>query len=279
VVSLPGMGPATLVGKAIPTGSACSGSAVAGTAANCASKGGNTACVTDTAPTVLPVAVVNNDAVPNVVPGSTGNGCQSYASGGTMCVEPAAGTPNPAAPQMGGTPDTPIAEITTSAGTTAYYSAAQTTASTNPVATGNTVTGGSAAGKAPGSGAGSGSGTGTGTSDDCALSGSEAGANDPAGCTGTLPSLTRADTVQSNIQGLYTGIGASPIVSALAAISTNMPSAGACPAASVTLTTLSNHSYDFLQTACTIFASDLSTLIAISDTIWAILGVLIVMSA
>jgi hypothetical protein len=42
---------------------------------------------------------------------------------------------------------------------------------------------------------------------------------------------------------------------------------------------LSGHSFDFLETACTIFATDLSTLVAISDTIWCVLGVLIVMSA
>jgi hypothetical protein len=273
------------------TGASCSGGAtpVATTtpldtgsqSANCQLLGSATVCATQSA-TGTYCGTYNGDQVcVGAVPTGT---CAVYSSGGAACTVAGTGAPaTPPAPNNGtaGTPATPDLTVSqqtmTGTTTTAYYGAVKTGGSTTAVNGAGT----GAAGNKNGSPTGTGTGTGTSGSGpgDCMLQPGESGADDPAGCTGTLPSLTRSDSVQSNIQALYTGIGASPIVSALAAISSNVPSAGACPTASVTLTTLSNHSYDFLQTACTIFAADLSTLITISDTIWAILGVLIVMSA
>jgi hypothetical protein len=210
--------------------------------------------------------------------------CSVYSSGGVACTVAGTGSPaTPPAPNNGtaGTPATPDLTVSSNASgtttTTTYYSSGKTAVSTVPTnGAGNGVTE-NKNGTATGTGTGTGtSGTGTG---DCVLAAGETGANDPSTCSGTTPSLTRSDTVQSNIQGLYTGIAASPIVAAMTAITTSMPAAGSCPTASVTLTSLTSHSYDFMSSACTVFAFNLGTLISISDAIWCLLGVLIVMSA
>ena len=269
-------------GKAVPTGVACGAAGSLSndaptTAGNCIDKAGVVACADSagvrgtysSAPGVVPDAIV---------PGTPGTGCISYASGAMACASSATTSPPvPSTATSPSTPATPTEVVTnnTSSTTTNYYSS-----STVASAKGNTTqsgAGGAPTGTTTGSGSGTGSsGTGLG---DCMLQPGEPNADDPAACSGSTPSLTRSDTVQSNIQGLYTGIGASPIMSALGAISSSVPSAGSCPTANVTLTTLSNHTFNFLDTACSIFAADLSTLVAISDTIWCILGVLIVMSA
>jgi len=244
----------------------------------CVSQSGNIACMSQSA-AGKNCGTYNGDqvCVADVPAGS----CVQYASGGVACTQSTGATAasSPPAPDNGtpGQPAPPTETVTTSQGVTNYYGAATVKGSTGAAVTKGAGVGGVATGGTGGGGTGTGSsGSGPG---DCMLQPGEPGADDPAGCNGTTPSLARSDTVQSNIQGLYSGIAASPIVSALAAISSSVPSAGSCPTASVTLMSLSGHTFDFLQTACTIFAADLSTLIAISDTIWCILGVLIVMSA
>ena len=273
-----------LSGKAVPTGIACgaTGSNSAGDApslqGNCTTVGGDVACVdaANSKGTFTVVASATPDAVPVDTP-STADTCVGYASGGMACNADATVTAPPAPTQSATDPAPAMPAMVVAGGghTENYYTPQQVTASKG--SSGSTGTGGSPAGTTTGTGSGTGgSGSGTG---DCVLQPGEVGADDPAGCAGTTPSLTRADTVQSNMQAFYTGLNSSPIVVALNAIHTSMPGAGACPTAVVTLTALTSHSFDFMASACTVFASNLSTLIAISDTVWALVGVLIVMSA
>ena len=298
-----GTSSAALVGRAVATGAQCSSGAstvAALSTSNCMESGGTTVCHQSAAN----VATVNNDIV-NPAAAPLPGQCAAYADGAVECNRGTGGTLSViAGPTTGGALMAPAVVVTTSSDVVDYFSPTQVNASQTPVASvnGGNITGNPAGNgptgpctpTAPGvtpvvtcmgssTGAGSGTGTGTGTAGsgpgDCMLQPGEAGSDDPSTCAGTTPSLTRTDTVQSNIQGLYNGIKASPIMSALGAISSSVPAAGACPTASVSLISLGSHTFDFLQTACTIFASDLSTLVAISDTIWAILGVLIVMSA
>jgi hypothetical protein len=296
-----------LVGQAVPTGAACAagdGSSSALATSNCMESGGTTMCHQSNAN----VATVNNDIVNPSSPPPPGQ-CAAYADGAVECNKGSGGTLSViAGPTTGGSLDTPTAVVTTESNTIDYFSPAQVAASATPV---GSVNGGNISGNPAGTtgtgaatvpctptaagvtpiitcigasvGAAGGTGTGSGTagsgSGDCVLQAGEAGADDPAGCSGTLPSLTRTDTVQSNMQALYAGIQATPLFAALGSVSSSFGASGSCPSSPMTLTTFKSNSFDFTTVMCAVFAGNIATWKAVSDTVWCLLGILIVFSA
>ena len=267
-----------IAGAAIPTGVACGGGGTGtnGTAmssSNCVLKGGNTTCVNDGAGQ----AIVNNDIVqPSTAP-ANGN-CVSYASGGVACTvsttaTPGATPPTPASPPVpdngtAGTPATPTAVVQQGSTVVNYYNSSTVNNSSAP-------TGAKGTGAGTPAGASAATGTGTGSSGDGP--GSCDGASPPAGCTGTLPSLDRTDTVASNVEAMLTGISNTPFIAGVSAIGTAMPS-GSCPPGTVSLSYL-HTSVNFTSTMCTIFDNNLASMQLIADVIWALIAVLIVMTA
>jgi hypothetical protein len=103
-------------------------------------------------------------------------------------------------------------------------------------------------------------------------------AGNSSGCGGSLPSLQRSDTVQSDIQKMMAGIEASPLFAGLTSISTSM-GAGSQPSFSFSVTTFGAHTFDFGVSMNQVFQQILPTMITISDALWALIGILIVMSA
>lgn len=273
-------------GAAVPSGQTCGlgGNANQATSqnGNCIIKAGVSVCADapNSVALVQPTAGAVMDTVPVNTP-STPNTCDSYADGAMACNAGTNGTTlqSPPAPSTSSSTNVATAEATVTNTATGnvieYFPPATVTASKNYPNPNNT--GGTPLGSGTGTGTGTGSsGTGPG---DCMDAASAVAPASNSNCTGTVPSLTRTDTVQSNLQAFYTGLASAPIVAALTSISSGMPSGGSCPSASVTLTSLASHSFDFMTSACSVFATDLSTLIAVSDTVWALIGVMIVMSA
>lgn len=272
-----GTGSATVYGQAVPNGVSCSpGSSGAasqvGTPASCATVAGQTVCASAStgAGTLSIVAGGVPDAIVPQTP-TTPDTCTGFASGAMECNADStvSSPPAPSTASSASTPATPTAVVAAGGHTENYYSPATVAASLGVSA------GKGTSGTTAGTGTGS-SGTGTG---DCVLGPGEAGADDPSGCTGTTPTLTRTDTVQSNVTSMMSAIQASPLFSAFGSLSSAVGSGGSCPTASVTLATLGSHSFNFLQTACTIFADELSTMITIADAAWALLGLVIIISA
>jgi len=278
-----GSGTNQLMGKAIPTGASCSTASGTGSTSGttCMLSHGSTVCVADSSNQ----AIVNSDIIPITAPPPNGT-CVSYASGGTMCtVSTTLPTPTTTPPPMptppgpdngtAGTPATPTATVVQGSTAVNYYSPATTSNSSSPVSVGATGSG-LPTGKSNGTGTGTGSsGTGSGNAGDCDQS---ASGGDASTCTGTLPSLTRTDTAAGDATGMFSAIQATPLFSAFGAVSTAFGSGGSCPSAPITLTYI-HYSGDFMTSFCSAFAADLSTMIAISDAAWCLLGLFIIVSA
>jgi hypothetical protein len=280
-----------LAGAAVPTGVSCdaSGAAAGGDAltqnSSCVKggSGGQTTCAdgTDNVAMVSSQTSGTFNVIPANTPSAVGT-CVGYADGSAACNAGPTGTmqtpPGPSTSTNVTVPATPTATVQEGTGGNVinYYNSTTVAASKGTVGTAGSTVANPNQGQSA-----SGSGTGTGTSGsgpgDCMLQPGEAGADDPAGCNGTTPSLTRSDTVQSNIQALYSGIAASPIMSSLTSIGSGFPSAGSCPTASFTI--WGTHTFDLLTGPCSIFASNLSTLQTIFDLIWCLIGIVIVMTA
>lgn len=267
----------TLAGMATPSGSSCGSTdstAMAGN--NCYTKAGQTTCAVDS----QNAATINGDFIqPSTAPAS--GSCVAFASGGVMCTVPASSNVTPGAtpaqvatamtgntppgPDNGtaGTPATPTLVVQSGGKTVAYYSAATVNGSTGvvPSSSSNGLPGGLTA-----SGVASGTGT---APDDCGASG--------VNCQGTLPSLTRTDTVQSAIQTVITGIENSPIYTEASSIGTGIGS-GSCPSGTVVLGYL-HTTVDFTATMCGIFNNVLPTMQQYMSAIWAVICVFIVLSA
>jgi hypothetical protein len=300
----------SLIGKAVPTGGTCAagdGSVSALSTDNCMSQGGTTLCHQASGN----VATVNNDIVNPAVPPPSGQ-CEGYSDGAAICNAGHAGTVSViAGPTTSGTLDTPAAVVTTSSDTIDYFSPAQVASSGTPVGginagnvagnpagtTGNgagtvqtcttaagattCTTGGTCTASAPGvtpvvtcTGTGTTAGTGTGAGDcDAASSAGTAGCAD-----GTTPSLTRTDTAAGDASAMWAGIQGTPLFAAFGAVSTAFSSGGSCPSATFTTTTI-HFTGNFMESFCAVFSADLSTMIAISDAAWSLLGLFILISA
>lgn len=257
---------ATVYGQAVPTGAGCG--ANTGTQGNCASGGGSTTCYDDS----NGKAVVNGEVIEKTDIGAPGS-CVQYPSGGTMCTY-SAGVPlaTPPAPSVDGTTvDEPVAVVGTGGATPAtqgaVFTAAQNAASANPV--GGTSKGNPTA-AVPGAGTGTGSGGPNAANGDCGADG--------VNCTsdGTVPSLSRDDTIQSNIQGYVDSVKAAPIVAAFSSIATSWPDAS-CPSLPMSLF---GKDVDLMTGACTTWATNVAPLLSLVFlAIWAVGGIKIIMSA
>lgn len=278
-----------IAGSALPSGIACglpgsNASDAVATNNNCVNNAGTTACAVGASNTavVQPSGAGTFSVVAPNFP-TTPQTCIQYADGGAACNGGTTGSvatpPGPSTSASATTAAVPTAQVvqsSVSSNVVNYYSAATVAASKGAVL-GNSSSTGTPQGSTLGTGSGSGSsGTGPG---DCMLVPGEAGADDPSGCNGTTPSLTRADTVQSNIQDFYTGLQSAPIVSSLSAVASGFPSAGSCPTANITLVVFGSHTYDLMSAACSIWAGSAATVSSIFNVIWCLMGIMIVMSA
>jgi hypothetical protein len=269
-----------LADQAVPTGNTCGATDVAATGgSNCAIIGGVSQCASSS----TGKAVIGTDAVTPAAPPALGT-CIGYADGaaacnpGTLSVVPTVGIPSPSpsmatppGPDNGtpGQPATPTAQVAQGMNLVNFYGPAVVAASAGAVGTkgtGNGTASGTTVG-APGAGGA--------YPGDCNQS-----TTDASGCAGALPSLTRTDTVQSDLQAFDAGLNSTPLMAAINNIQTGAGiNAGTCPSETFTSVTLAGHTFDFLASACQVFSTDLPTLQAISDVAWALLGVLIIVSA
>ena len=253
-----------------PSGTICAG----GFGTNCGTYNGDEVCVS------------------SVRKGS----CVAYASGGTACA-PATGSTDatPPAPNNGtpGVSATPDAAVTADGLTVNYYSSSTVASSSHvpvvttpvqPLPTGTqgvasgtggttTVTGtvvatGTAGGPVSTSNA---NGTANG---DCNAA---AGVNCSSSGDAQVPSLTRSDSVQSLGDTFVAGIQGSPIYTAVSGMATSFPDTGTCP--TETFSAFGN-SYDLLASGCTMWTGTISPVLSVIMTaVWAIIGVMIVLTA
>jgi hypothetical protein len=274
-----------LAGKAVATGVACG---VTGTVTTsqapsqnqaCSIKAGVSTCVdsTDNLVTIQNAPGGTFSVVSPNVP-STPQTCVSYADGGAACNSGTVGMstpPGPSTVSSTSSPATPTAQVSssTSGNIVNYYNPTTVAASKGPV---NTAVG--AGGNPLGTTTASGTGiTGTGPSaanGDCAAS--------AVNCTGdgTLPSLTRSDTIQSNVQDYWNAVQAAPIVAAFSSITGSWPTAS-CPTVPFTLTVFhGSHDYDAFAPVCTIWGGTVApTLSLVFLGLWAVAGIRVILSA
>jgi hypothetical protein len=217
-------------------------------------------------------AVINGEVIDKAQAGAPGT-CIQFASGGSLCTMPAGATlaanglTSPPSPSADGTAvDTPVAVVSTPGASgggikAAYFSAAQNAASANP------VTGTSAGSPSQGSGTGSGPSAANG---DCGAAGVDCAAD------GTLPSLERSDTIQSNVQTYIDAIKSAPLINGLSGLASAFPDAS-CPSLTVEVY---GKTADFMPAACTTWAAYIAgPLSYIFLAIWAVFGIRVIMSA
>jgi hypothetical protein len=265
-------------GKAVSTGQACgTGGALSSDAptlaGSCVTAAGKTACADSTG--VRGTYSNGAGTVPDaIVPGTPGTGCVTYASGAMSCSSSV--TTAPPAPSTS-TVSTNIATATESvtntstSTTTNYYSSTVVAASKGNIpATGS---GGLPAGSTAGTSTGT-SITPNGPNGDCGATG--------VNCTsdGTLPSLTRSDTIQSNVQTYWNAVAAAPIVAAFSSISGSWPTAS-CPTETFTIAMFhGSSSMDAMAPICSIWGGTVApTLSLVFLALWAVQGIRIIMSA
>jgi hypothetical protein len=209
--------------------------------------------------------------------------CVSYASGGAACVAAAGSGPpaTPPAPNSGspGTVATASGAVSTSSQSVYYYSASTVASSTTQTQTtspiqpqpigsqGLVAGGGSSSSSSSGGSSSSGSG-------DCAADGSN--------CSPGLPSNSWANDCTSTttcFEGFYTAVQAAPILQGASAIESAWP-AGSCDIGSVQLATFGGASFNYGSTACQVFSQYIAPpLSAIMLAVWAVLGVMIILTA
>jgi hypothetical protein len=159
-------------------------------------------------------------------------------------------------------PEAVITQPGTTPVTAAVYSAAQNAASVNPVT-------GTATHPAGGTGGGTGTGN-TAANGDCGATGVDCVAD------GGMPSLTRSDTIQSDVQSYMDSIKASPLVSGFSNITNSWPTAD-CPQVNFTLW---GHVLDANAAICTVWGGTVApTLSLVFLAIWAVAGIRVIMSA
>jgi hypothetical protein len=97
---------------------------------------------------------------------------------------------------------------------------------------------------------------------------------------GSLPSLTRSDTIQSNVQDYWDSVQASPIVAAFSAISGSWPSAS-CPTDPFSISIFHGApSFDAFAPVCTIWGGTVApTLSLVFLALWAVQGIRVILSA
>jgi hypothetical protein len=266
----------TALGGAIATGNSCSTSDATATAgSNCFLSKGQTICASQ----VTGMASVNGDAIPMNAPPASGQ-CVVYASGGSLCTVPSGSTvmPTPPGPNNGtaNAPAVPTAQASMNGTTVNYYNSTVTSNSTVGGAV-SAPNGGDAGLPVPinGEGQAASSAASSAAAVDC----DSASSVGVAGCAdATLPSLARTDSTAGDVSSMWAGVQATPLFSAFSSISTAFAQGGSCPSASVTFTTI-KFTGDFMTSFCQVFEQELPTMISISDAAWALLGLLILLSA
>jgi hypothetical protein len=289
-----------IIGQAVATGQGCASGTSTVTAAlatsNCLESGGTTVCHQANGN----VATVNNDILNPAAPPPPGQ-CAAYADGAVECNRGSGGTLSViAGPTTGGTLNTPVAKVTTTTDELDYFSPAQVTASATPVGgvnsgnmsgnpAGNTM---AAAGPctptAPGvipvitctgtsvnpPSTGGGAGTPSAPNGDCGATG--------INCTsdGTLPSLSRSDTIQSNVQTYWNAVAAAPIVAAFGSISGSWPTA-TCPTETFSIAMFhGSPTFDAMAPVCTVWGGTVApTLSLVFLALWAVQGIRVILSA
>jgi hypothetical protein len=231
----------------------------------------------------------NGDEV--CVPALPPNSCVSFASGGVACTSSAGAQPGGPAPNNGtpGAAAAPDGNVTYNTNTVNYYNSTTVAGSSVPATTGapsptnsqpvGTIALGGATVSTSGTGGGGGTG-GTVTNGNAAANGDcdvTAGRNCTSSGDALVPSLTRADSVESLGNAFLAGIEASPIYTAVGSISTAFPTGGACPDATFTVF---DHEYNFMTSGCALWTDNVEApLELVMAGLWAFLGVLVVLRA
>lgn len=256
---------ATVYGQAVSSNQACGGTDAAGTSGNCASGGGVTTCVDPT----TGKGTVNGDTIDKASIAPVGD-CVVFASGGSMCTYSATKplTAGKAPTADGTTPDTPAAVVTDPASASAdhtikeaVFTAAQNAASVSP------TSGTKAASTGTGTGT---SGAGNAANGDCAGS----GVNCPG--DGTVPSLARSDTIESNVETYISAIKSAPIIAGITSISSSFPTASA----PTVMFTLWGHNFDAFAPFASIWGGTVApTLSLVFLAMWAVAGARVILTA
>lgn len=218
--------------------------------------------------------------VNTVPPGS----CVQYASGGVACTAGAAAAPT--AP--GGGAATPTGKVvdagTGGTQTVNYYSSSVVSASTTTVTTTTPVQPQAEGTQGLGSGGGGGgtvtvAGTVSTRNADAQADG-DCSAN-ASNCNGGVPQYDWSGdcaSFEACAEGFYTSVSGAPILAGAAAITTSWP-AGSCDIGSVDFATF-NKTLNYGTTACQVWDNYISApLSAISLAVWAVMGVIIVLTA
>lgn len=268
----------SLIAKATAVGN-CTGSERTATPGQCVSAGGVSAC-TEKGAKAGNCGTVNGDevCVDAVQPGQ----CQSFASGGAMCVTDSSHPiTTPPAPNNGTpgstTPATPTASFEGKVGSTVetanYYNSTVVTQSTKPVVTqpggtntgngGTIATGGSSLSQ-PNAASG-----------DCGASGVNCTSTGDA----TLPSLPTEPTVQSSIQAELNAIQASRLVSSVTGVQTALSAGGgSCTNPSYNLNIMGK-AVSGTMDWCSTWDLAAPIIGIVMLAVWCLVGVRIIMSA
>lgn len=261
------------------TGNGCSGSGQSNTtsgyqAEQCTTSGGTTACADTSGGGNC--GTFNGDYVcPKAMPDGT---CQVFQSGGVACTVGTGTSPaTPPAPNNGtaGTVATPAGSVTdnTTNQTSYYYSAAVVNSSTTPVVSASPGSNVGNGGSSSSSGGGGGSGPNA-ANGDCGAQG--------VSCSGTTPTYDWSGdcaSFQVCLTDFYNSASSAPIVAGASSIIDSWPE-GSCDIGSVTFETFGNKTMDYGTTACQVWSQYIQPpLSAVMDGVWAILGILIILSA